>query len=100
MRAKDRTGWDGEQLAADFLEAKGHRVVERRWRTPTGELDLVTLDEGTLVGVEVKTRRGIGYGHPLEAVNGKKLRRLHMLVREYALSHSCACLTGSTQSES
>lgn len=87
MRAKDRTGLDGEQLAAEFLQSKGHQVIERRWRTKAGELDLITLDAGTLVAVEVKTRRGLGYGHPLEAVDPRKLRRLHRLLTEYAVTN-------------
>ncbi|GAB3843733.1 YraN family protein [Nesterenkonia populi] len=86
MRAKDRTGLDGEQRAAEFLETKGHRIIERRWRTRAGELDLITLDADTLVAVEVKTRRGLGYGHPLEAVDRQKLRRLHRLLSEYAVT--------------
>lgn len=89
MRAKDRTGVIGEQLAAQHLRDHGHIVLETRWRCSSGELDLLTRDAaGTLVGVEVKTRRGTGYGHPLEAVGPEKLRRLHRLLVEYAAERS------------
>lgn len=84
MRAKDRTGLIGEEQAAEFLRSHGHRVLERRWRTSTGELDLITRDGDELVAVEVKARRGTGFGHPLEAVNAQKLHRLHRLLAEYA----------------
>lgn len=87
MRAKDRTGLLGEELAADHLVEAGHLILERRWRSPQGELDLLTLDGDELVGVEVKTRRGLGYGHPLEAVTDEKLQRLHRLVAEYVSSY-------------
>ena len=84
MRAKDRTGVLGEDVAAEFLTGLGYRVLERRWRTPRGELDLIVEDAQCLVAVEVKARRGLGFGHPLEAVDQQKLRRLHVLLHEYA----------------
>lgn len=87
MRDKDRTGQIGEQRAAEYLAAAGHRIMARRWRSKAGELDLVTEHEGWLVGVEVKTRRGTGYGHPLEAVTKPKLDRLHRLLNAYAIEH-------------
>lgn len=84
MRAKDRTGLMGEERAAEYLDSCGHSVLARRWRSRTGELDLVTRDGDELVAVEVKTRRGTGYGHPFEAVTAQKLRRLHRLLAEFA----------------
>ncbi|NDK30714.1 YraN family protein [Nesterenkonia haasae] len=84
MRSKDRTGLVGEDKAAEYLVESGHRILERRWRTPTGELDLITMDHKDLVAVEVKTRRGVGFGHPFEAITEPKLRRLHRLLIEYA----------------
>lgn len=87
MRASERTGLLGEEKAAEYLAARGHHVLAQRWRSSAGELDLVTLDGPVLVGVEVKTRRGIDYGHPFEAVSDQKLRRLHRLLAEYAATH-------------
>lgn len=84
MRAKDRTGLVGEDKAAEYLIANGHQLLERRWCTPIGELDLITLDGHELVAVEVKTRRGLDYGHPFEAISELKLRRLQRLLMEYA----------------
>ncbi|MCH8561241.1 YraN family protein [Nesterenkonia sp. LB17] len=89
MRAKDVTGMVGEQIAADYLGRQGHQILERRWRGAHGELDLITRDGAHLVAVEVKTRRGIGYGHPFEAVNGRKLARLHRLLLEYCVGQQC-----------
>ncbi|GAB3193558.1 YraN family protein [Nesterenkonia suensis] len=84
---KDQLGLLGEQQAEAHLVAQGHIVLERRWRSRHGELDLITLDDAVLVGVEVKTRRGRGYGHPFESVTEEKLVRLHRLLREYAAQH-------------
>src|SRR5699024_11365331 len=44
MRAKDRTGLTGEGRAAEYLDSCGHSVLARRWRSRTGELELVTRD--------------------------------------------------------
>ncbi|MBO9704709.1 MAG: YraN family protein [Arthrobacter sp.] len=79
MRAKDALGQRGEELAADFLEDQGIRVVEQNWRCAAGELDIVAVDGDTLVVAEVKTRSSLDYGHPFEAVTPPKLARLHQL---------------------
>lgn len=85
---KDELGRLGEDQAESHLMAAGHIVLERRWRSRHGELDLITFDDGVLVAVEVKTRRGRGCGHPFEAVTPVKLDRLHRLLREYAAQHT------------
>jgi len=72
-------GRRGERLAADYLTAAGHRVVDRNWRCPRGELDLVTIDREQVVAVEVKTRTSLDFGHPFEAIGPRKLQRLHRL---------------------
>ena len=87
MRIKDKVGALGEELAAEHLRGRGHVVLHQRWRCPAGELDLVTRHHDTLVGVEVKTRRGTGFGHPLEAVGAQKRARLYRLLLEYAVTH-------------
>ncbi|UYP20532.1 YraN family protein [Rhodococcus sp. Z13] len=72
-------GARGEDLAAEFLESTGMVVLERNWRSRYGELDLVAQDGAVLVFVEVKTRTGLGYGSPAEAVTRAKAERLRRL---------------------
>ncbi|UZX03704.1 YraN family protein [Arthrobacter sp. CDRTa11] len=79
MKSKDLLGRRGEELAAVYLESVGMLVVERNWRCPDGEIDIVALDADALVIAEVKTRRSLDYGHPFEAVGPEKLARLHRL---------------------
>ena len=86
MAAKDELGRRGEDLAAAWLQDNGLPVLDRNWRCPEGELDIVAADredrESIVVFCEVKTRSGEGYGSPFDAVTqGKrrKLRRLGML---------------------
>lgn len=79
MRAKDQLGLDGEAAASVHLERAGMRIIDRRWRCARGELDIVAVDGDTFVFVEVKTRRGLAYGHPFEAITPAKVRRLRSL---------------------
>ncbi|WP_368496790.1 YraN family protein [Herbiconiux sp. A18JL235] len=83
MKAKDELGRRGENLAAAHLEQSGYRVVERNWRCHVGEIDIVAYDADCLVVVEVKTRSSPAYGHPFEAITEAKLRRLHLLLRQW-----------------
>lgn len=66
----------GEELAARWLIDHGFRVVARNLRTSYGELDVVAEKNGHVHVVEVKTRSGIGYGSPLEAIDGRKQEHL------------------------
>ncbi len=82
MRVKDVIGAYGEDIAVRHLESCGFVVLDRNWRCPAGEIDIVALDGATVVVCEVKTRSGLGYGSGLEAVTrekGARLRRLALL---------------------
>ena len=79
MARKDELGRAGEQLAAEHLTAAGYSILERNWRCAIGEIDIVAQQGSTTVVVEVKTRSGVGFGHPLDAVTPRKLARLRRL---------------------
>jgi len=87
MKAKDVLGRRGEVLAADYLEDHGIRVLDRNWRCPSGEIDLVAMDGQTLVIAEVKTRKSLRFGHPFEAITDAKLHRLRTLAVLWARDH-------------
>ncbi|MFL4479221.1 YraN family protein [Paeniglutamicibacter sp. ORCA_105] len=87
MNHNQELGAAGEELAASYLTGAGYRVLERNWRCQLGELDIVAETHGRIVGVEVKTRSSMGFGHPAEAVNPQKLRRLSRLVRRWCMTH-------------
>jgi putative endonuclease len=66
-------GAAGERLAAAHLQRLGYVILERNHRTRWGELDLIAHARGTLVFVEVKTRRSSARaGSPFEAVGPRK----------------------------
>lgn len=73
----------GESLAAKFLEDLGYEVVERNWRCPQGELDLIARDKDAWVFVEVKTRRSQSANSGLEAVDEVKQQRMRRAIREW-----------------
>jgi putative endonuclease len=66
-----------------LLEGQGFRIVERNWRLPTGEIDLIADDGGTCVFIEVRSRTGSDFGHPLEAVSAHKRARVVRAARHY-----------------
>ncbi|HET7476410.1 MAG TPA: YraN family protein [Dermatophilaceae bacterium] len=85
--ARGALGRYGERLAARYLTERGLVLVDRNWRCPHGELDLVAMDGSCLVACEVKTRRGVGFGSPVEAVTAVKALRLRRLVGLWLAQH-------------
>ena len=80
---RQRTGELGEEIAARRLRDAGYRILERRRRTPRGEIDLVCLREGTLVFVEVRTRRPSAFGSPEESITRKKAAHMTASAQYY-----------------
>jgi len=76
-------GRAGEMRAEAFLRSRGYRVVERNARLPGGEIDLVCIDAGTLVFVEVKRRDSRTFGTALASVDARKRARLRSLAADY-----------------
>lgn len=87
MAAKDDLGRAGEQQAADYLTKRGYRIVDRNWRCPQGELDIVAVVGRHLSVVEVKTRRSAAFGHPFDAIDDRKRRRLWQLAYAWRAAH-------------
>lgn len=87
MSQNQNVGRYGEDRAADFLKRLGYSIVERNWRGPSGEIDIIARDADALVFAEVKTRTRLGYGHPFEAITESKVRRMRMLAAQWCQSH-------------
>ncbi len=73
----------GEDLAFRELKRLGYKNIIRNYRCSVGEVDMVAMDAGTLVFIEVKTRKGAGVAYAKEAVTGKKRRQLSKLALTY-----------------
>ena len=77
-------GRQAEALAAAALERAGLRIIERNWRRPEGELDLVAqAPDGTCVFVEVRSRTGTASGDPLETITPRKQAQIIRAARLY-----------------
>jgi putative endonuclease len=83
MNARGATGRGAEDLAVALLEGRGFRVLARNWRRPEGELDVVAEDDGTCVFVEVRSRTGDEFGHPLESITPRKRSQIVRAARLY-----------------
>ena len=78
------TGNIGENLAAEYLQKQGYNIIERNWRySRNGEIDIIAEDKKTLVFVEVKTRKSVNFGHPLEAIDEKKFFQVKTIAQIY-----------------
>lgn len=78
-----KVGREAEQAAAEFLERLGYRLLERNWRCPEGEIDIVAMDGDILVFVEVRSRASDRFGTPAESVDERKRRRVRAAARRY-----------------
>ncbi len=79
------TGKAGEEIAANHLQKLGYRILERNYRCPLGEIDLVATEKDTLVFVEVKSRKTELFGDPELAVGKAKQKKI-ALISTYYLS--------------
>jgi putative endonuclease len=80
-------GQRGEDLAAEWYRRNGYVVVDRNWRCPLGEIDLVLRRGRTLVIAEVKARKSDAFGVPALAVTPVKQQRLRRLAAVWLAEH-------------
>ena len=80
---RQQTGKYGEEHAAVFLKQKGYTVIEKNYRQPCGEIDIIARDGETLVFIEVKTRRTTSFGSPFEAITDRKKRQIARTAQDY-----------------
>ena len=69
-------GSGGEAAAAGFLEKKGLKIIEKNFRTRTGEVDIIAVDGETLVFAEVKAWSAYGIEALEQAINAKKQNKI------------------------
>lgn len=76
-------GDGGERLAEAYFISKGYRILNKNYRTDIGEIDLIVTNETDLVFAEIKTRSGLGYGYPAEAVTFSKRKKISQVAAQY-----------------
>jgi putative endonuclease len=77
----------GEELAVDFLQKNGYKILETNWVFQKAEIDIIAQKETILAIVEVKTRSSIDFGLPQDFVKPKKIQLLVKAVNEYVISN-------------
>lgn len=86
MALHNELGRWGEDLAVRMLEAKGYRIVERDWKDCHRDIDIIAIDNGCLVFVEVKTRRSGTLLTPEQAVDRRKIKNITIAANRYVKS--------------
>ena len=76
-------GNSGEDSAVEYLQTNGYRIIERNFRVPWGEIDIIAQEGQTIVFVEVKTRTSATYGAPFDAVWGRKQHKIVKVALAY-----------------
>lgn len=88
MGHNQELGRRGEDAVAERLIGEGNAILDRNWRIPEGEIDLIAQQpDGVILFVEVKTRSTLRFGHPLEAIDPKKALRMHRLALAWLSLH-------------
>jgi putative endonuclease len=80
---KQHFGIEGEELAVEHLRKIGYKIIERNFRTQTGEIDIIAKHKGQIVFAEVKTRQNRRFGHPKLSVTKNKQRKISMAALSY-----------------
>jgi len=84
MSQHNEVGKIGEQLAKEFLEKKGYKIIEQNYKTKYAEIDLIGENKKTLVFVEVRTKIGENFGAPEDTINKQKLWKILQNAKTYS----------------
>jgi putative endonuclease len=85
---RQKFGASGEEVAADFLSKQGMTILDRNYHFGRyAEIDLIGRDQAEIVFIEVKTRSGVGFGNPEDAVTLDKQTKIRQAAESYLLQH-------------
>lgn len=85
---KKELGNLGENIACEYIEKRGYKIIERNFRCYNGEIDIIAKDKDELVFIEVKTRTGDKYGQPIEAVDINKTKHIYRSAEYYVYKNN------------
>ena len=87
MATRKTIGLQGEHEAARYLQQRGYTIIARRERILHGDIDIVALDNRTVVFVEVRSKTSTEHGHPAETIDTRKKQRICTLANAYIKQH-------------
>lgn len=76
----------GEKKAAEYLHRLKYKIIHSNYRCRLGEIDIIAYKDGTYIFVEVKTRKNLAFGRPIEAINQNKRNHLLKVAQYYIQS--------------
>lgn len=77
-------GRKGENIASEFLEKKGYKIIERNWHySKNAEIDIIAEYKNEIIFIEVKTRTNLNFGHPFESITKTKVQKIHKAIYGY-----------------
>lgn len=85
--SKRSSGQLGEDLATNFLQEKGYKILCRNFHSRLGEIDIIAQEQNVLVFVEVKTRWNKSFGLPEEAISHRKITSIIKTGQYFKLLH-------------
>lgn len=85
---KKELGDTGEKIARLYLEKNNYKIIETNFRCKQGEIDIIAKDIKELVFIEVKTRKSIKYGKPVDAVNYYKKNHIYKTAEYYIFKNN------------
>lgn len=83
MAEHNELGKKGEDLAVEYLEQNGYKILDRNWTFQKAEIDIIAEKESILAIIEVKTRSTLDFGLPQDFVKSKKIQLLVKAVNAY-----------------
>jgi len=95
--SRRQTGNAAESQACHYLQKKGYKIIDRNFKTPVGEIDIIAKKDGMLHFFEVKARASLDFGGPFEAVTKWKQQRIRKTAKWFLIKHKdieMPCLFG------
>ena len=89
MYKRHETGKEGEMIAYEYLNRNFYRIICKNYRCKLGEIDIIAEEENELVFIEVKTRTGLGFGLPSDAVNRVKRSHIYNVAKYFLMQNKC-----------
>lgn len=87
MAEHNELGKRGEEIAVDFLQQNGYKILETNWTFLKAEIDIIAIKENILAVVEVKTRSSLDFGLPQDFVKPKKIQLLVKAINEFVVTN-------------
>lgn len=87
---KKELGKLGEDIACKFFENNGIKIIKRNYFSKFGEIDLIGIENQTIIFIEVKLRIGDSFGDAIESINSNKLDKLHKSALAYLAENEIA----------